>query len=75
MDFWSGKNLHHKLYHMIRDSLYLLKWLIEWFFYMEICVIPLIQRKTILKDFENHKLRYTMKYGLKKNVLFIWINN
>jgi hypothetical protein len=26
--------------------------------------MPLIQRKTILKDFENHKLKYTMKYGI-----------
>jgi hypothetical protein len=32
-------------------------------FDIESSVMPLIQRKTILKDFENHKLRYTMKYG------------
>jgi len=25
--------------------------------------MPLIQRKTILKDFENHKFIYIMKYG------------
>jgi len=43
-------------------SLYLLKCLVEWFFDMESSGMPLIQRKTILKDFENHKLRYTMKY-------------
>jgi len=29
---------------------------------MESNVMPLIQKKTILKDFENHKLIYTMKY-------------
>jgi hypothetical protein len=32
------------------------------FFYMKNNVMLLIQRKTILKDFENYKLRYTMKY-------------
>jgi hypothetical protein len=32
--------------------------------------MPLIQRKTILKDFENYKLRYTMKYGFFYNVLY-----
>jgi hypothetical protein len=32
------------------------------FFDMESNVMPLTQRKTILKDFENHKLIYTMKY-------------
>jgi hypothetical protein len=26
-------------------------------------VMPLMQRKTTLKDFENHNLRYMMKYG------------
>jgi len=30
LDFWSVKNLHHNPYHMIMDSLYLLKSLIEW---------------------------------------------
>ncbi len=30
---------------------------------MESSVMPLIQKKKILKDFENHKLKYTMKYG------------
>jgi hypothetical protein len=32
-------------------------------FYMESSVMSLIQRKTILKYFENHKLKYIMKYG------------
>jgi hypothetical protein len=31
-------------------------------FHIESNVMPLIQRKTILNDFENHKLKYTMKY-------------
>jgi hypothetical protein len=36
-------------------------WMI--FFNIKNNVMPLIQKKTILKDFENHKLRYyTMKY-------------
>jgi hypothetical protein len=34
-------------------------------FDMEKNVMPLIQMKTILKDFENHKLKYTMKYGFE----------
>jgi hypothetical protein len=34
------------------------------FFDIESSVMPLIQRKMILKDFEIHKLRYIMKYGL-----------
>ncbi len=50
-------------YHMIMNSLYLLKCLIDFFFDIESSVMPLIERKTILKDFENHKLIYTMKYG------------
>jgi hypothetical protein len=33
---------------------------------LESSVMPLIKRTTILKDFENHKLKYTMKYGFKK---------
>jgi hypothetical protein len=33
------------------------------FFDIENNVMSLIQRKTILKDFENHKLRYIMKYN------------
>ncbi len=40
------------------------------FFDMESSVIPLIQRKTILKDFENHKLIYIMKYGFFYNVFY-----
>ncbi len=36
------------------------------YFDIENNVMPWIQRKIILKDFENHKLRYTMKYGFKK---------
>jgi hypothetical protein len=63
LDFWSANNLCHNPYHMIMDSLYLLKCLIEWFFYMENSVMPLIQRKINLKDFANHKFRYIMKYG------------
>jgi hypothetical protein len=73
LDFWSAKNLHHNPYLMIMDSLYLLKCLMEWFFNMENSVIPLIQRKKNLKDFADHNLRYTMKYGLI--FFFIWINN
>jgi hypothetical protein len=38
------------------------------FFDIESSVMPLIQRKTILEDFENHKLRYSMKYGFKNKV-------
>jgi hypothetical protein len=34
------------------------------FFDMESSVMPLIQRKAILKDFENHKLKYTTKHGV-----------
>jgi hypothetical protein len=39
--------------------------------------MPLIQKKLILKDFESHKLRYTMKHELYIYIyiLFIWINN
>jgi hypothetical protein len=33
-------------------------------------MMPLIQEKTILKDFENHKLRYIMKYGFFYKVLY-----
>jgi len=33
------------------------------FLYIKDSVIPLIQRNTILKDFENLKLKYKMKYG------------
>jgi hypothetical protein len=61
LDFWNVKNLHYNPYHMIMDSRYLLKCLVKWFFYMESSVMPLIQRRKILKDFENHKLIYTMK--------------
>jgi hypothetical protein len=44
-------------------------------FDIESNVMPLIQKKTILKDFENHKLRGTMKYRFKNKIfLFIWIN-
>jgi hypothetical protein len=35
---------------------------------MEDSVMPLIQRKTILKFFENHKFIYTMKYDFKNKV-------
>jgi hypothetical protein len=33
-------------------------------------VMPLIQRKMILKDFENHKLKYTMKYEFFNNFFY-----
>jgi hypothetical protein len=33
------------------------------FFDIKNSVMQLIQRKTSLKDFENHKLKYIMKYG------------
>jgi hypothetical protein len=62
LDFWIVKNLHHSPYHMTMDSIFfkkILSWVI--FFYMESSGMPLIQKKTILKDFENHKLKYTMK--------------
>jgi hypothetical protein len=32
--------------------------------------MPLIQRKVILKDLENLKLKYTMKYGFFYKVLY-----
>jgi len=32
LDFWSLKNMHHSPYHMIMDSLYLLKCLVLWLF-------------------------------------------
>ncbi len=32
--------------------------------------MPLIQRKTILKDFENHKLGYKIKYGFFYKVFY-----
>jgi hypothetical protein len=69
--FEMPKSLHH----VIMDSLYLLKFLIEWFFYIKNNVMPLIQRKKKLKDFEHHKLKFTMKYAFFKSPLFIWINN
>jgi hypothetical protein len=31
--------------------------------------MPLLQKKIVLKDFENHKLKYTMKYGFFSKVL------
>jgi hypothetical protein len=40
------------------------------FFDIESSVMPLIQRKTILKDFENHKSRYTIKYGFLIKFLY-----
>jgi hypothetical protein len=40
------------------------------FFDMQSNVMPLIQRKTILKDFENHKLIYTMKYSLFNKIFY-----
>jgi hypothetical protein len=33
VDFWSVKNLYHSPYQMIMNSLYLLKFLVEWFFW------------------------------------------
>jgi len=40
-------------------------------FYIESNVMPLIQRKTILKDFENHKLKYTtMKCEFKNKIFY-----
>jgi hypothetical protein len=39
------------------------------FFDIESDVMLLIQRKKNLKDFENHKLGYTMKYGFFNNFL------
>jgi hypothetical protein len=32
--------------------------------------MPLIQKKMILKDFENHKLKYRMKYDFKNKVFY-----
>jgi hypothetical protein len=32
--------------------------------------MPLIQKKTILKDFENHKLKYTMKYDFFNKFIY-----
>jgi len=59
--FEMPKTSHHNPYHMIMDSSYLLKMLNSMiFFYIKNNVMPLIQRKIILKDFGNHKLRYTI---------------
>jgi hypothetical protein len=55
---------------MIMNSLYLLKCFVGCFFDIESSVIPLIQRKKILKDFENHRLKYTMKYGFFNKVFY-----
>ncbi len=46
------------------------KMLDYYYFYIENNVMPLIQRKTILKDSENHKSRYTMKDGFVYSLLF-----
>jgi hypothetical protein len=40
------------------------------FFHIESNMMPLIQRKTILKDFESHKLRYIMKYDFFDKVIY-----
>ncbi len=40
------------------------------FFNIESNVMSWIQRITNLKDFENHKLIYTMKYGLFDEVFY-----
>jgi len=74
LDFWSAKNVHHNPCHMIMNSLYLLKFLVEWFFDMERSVMPLIQRKKILKDFKNHKLKCTMKYNSLYKVFYSFLN-
>jgi hypothetical protein len=47
-----SKTLHHIPYLMIMHSLYILKCLVDLFFNKENSVMPLIQRKMILKDFE-----------------------
>lgn len=52
--YWTFKmlqKLHHTPYYMIMDSTYLLTCLVE-IFYLECNMMPLIQRMTILKDFD-----------------------
>ncbi len=84
MDFWSAKSLTSQSisydYGFI-ISIKMLGWVI--FLDIESSVMPLIQGKTILKDFENHKLRYIMKYeffykvthsfGLIIQLLIFWM--
>jgi hypothetical protein len=60
----------HSPYNMTTNSLYLLKCLVDFFVGIECSMMPLIQRKTNLKEFENHKLRYTMKYGFFYEVFY-----
>jgi hypothetical protein len=64
LDFWKAKNLMSPSisydYELIIFTI-MFNWMN--FFYIESSVMPLIQKKTNLKDFENHKFKYTMKYG------------
>jgi len=64
LDFWNAKKLASQFISYNCGFIYLLKCLFEWFFNIKNNVMPLMQRKFFLKDFENHKLKYTMKYGI-----------
>jgi len=61
LDFWNVKNLASQ---SILHDYGLITAMLSWmnFFDIKSSVMPLILRNTILKDFENHKLRYIMKY-------------
>jgi hypothetical protein len=59
LDFWNAKNPRSQSISYDYGLIIFTKmfsWII--FFYIEDSVIPLIQRQTILKDFENHELKY-----------------
>jgi hypothetical protein len=59
LDFWSAKNPvpQFKSYDF---GFIMLRWVI--FIDIKNSVMLLIQRTTIREDFENHKLKYSMKY-------------
>jgi hypothetical protein len=75
LDFWSAKNVVSQSISYDYGLIIFTK-MFNWVILCDNSVMPLLQRNFFWKDFENHKLRHTMKYGFfKKNPLFIWINN
>jgi hypothetical protein len=71
LNFWIAKNfasLSIKYDYGFIIFTKMLNWVI--IFYIESSVMPLIQKKVILKDFENHKLKYIMKYGFFYKVFY-----
>jgi hypothetical protein len=62
-NFWNAKNSTSQSISYDYGFILFIK-MLNWviFFDIENSVMPLLHRKMILKDFENHKLRYTMKY-------------